>query len=55
MMIDLKDDSVVVLSLKKNLVFVRKKGDIIYIAFVNLKKGKAEKLKVNLKEEEATQ
>ena len=49
MWVDLKDDVVVVLSMKRELVFVRKDGDIINIAFLNKKKGKVEKLKVNLK------
>ncbi len=55
MMIDLKDGVVVVLSLKKELVFVRKDGDIINIAFLNKKKGKVEKLKVDLKTGEEVQ
>ena len=49
MWVDLKDDVVMVLSLKKELVFVKKDRDIVNIAFVNKKKGRAEKLKVNLK------
>ena len=48
--IDLKEGSVTVVSLKKELVFVRMTGDIINIVFVD-KKMKVQRIQIDLNEE----
>ncbi len=49
--INLDDGTIFVVSLNKDIVFVRKYGDVISIAYVRVKKRKirVEKVKINIR------